>query len=148
MRASREASATEREERHQSRAGRALHDFSKQLCDDLGVEDPQRALTAFEVVATALVQRLTSAEAHDFVAQLPSLMRERLAGLPAGPDVSVTRESLEADMAMRLDLDPERAAAIVRRVAVSIGDFVTEAEVEHVIAQLPREMKEIFAPPA
>ncbi len=65
----------------------------------------------------------------------------------AGPNVAVTRESLEADMAMRLDLDPERAAALVRRVAVSIGDFVTEAEVEHVIAQLPHEMKEIFAPP-
>jgi uncharacterized protein (DUF2267 family)/predicted transcriptional regulator len=146
MRTPREARVKDREERHRSRAESALHEFSKQLRDTLLLEDPQRALTAFEVVAAALVQRLTPAEAHDFVAQLPSLMRERLAGVPAGPDVSVTRESLEADMAVRLDLDPERAAALVRRVAVCVGDFVTEAEVEHVIAQLPRDMKEIFAP--
>ncbi len=85
MRTPREASATDREERHQSRAGKALHDFSKQLRDDLGLEDPQRALTAFEVVATALVERLTAAEANDFVSQLPSLMRERLAGCAQAP---------------------------------------------------------------
>ncbi len=148
MQAPPDAGDEEREDRHQSRAGKALHDFSKQLADSLGLEDPERALTAFEVVAAALVQRLTLAEAHDFVAQLPSRMRARLAGLPAGPDVSVTRESLEADMATRLDLDPERAAALVRRVALCVGDFVTEAEAEHVIAQLPPDMKEIFAPVA
>jgi uncharacterized protein (DUF2267 family) len=139
--------SAERQERHQSRAGRTLHEFTKQLRDDLGVDDSERALIAFEVVATALVERLTPQEARDFIAQLPSNMRERLPEVPKGPDLAVTLESMEADMALRLDLDPDRAAALVRRVAVSIGDFVSEAEVGHVISQLPHEMKEIFAPP-
>ncbi len=147
MRTPAEDRSAEREVRHLSRAGTTLHDFSVHLGEALGLGDPYRALTAFEVVATALVQRLTPEEARDFAAQLPSILRERLMELPPGPDRAVTRESLEADMAMRLDLDPESAAALVRRVAVTMEDFVSEAEVEQVISQLPRDMKAIFVPP-
>jgi uncharacterized protein (DUF2267 family) len=147
MRTPAEDRSDEREARHLSRAGRTLHDFSIHLRDALGLEDPYQALTAFEVVATALVERLTPDEARDFVSQLPSILRERLMELPRGPDRAVTRGTLETDMAMRLDLDPESAAALVRRVAVTMEDFVSEAEVEQVIGQLPREMKELFVPP-
>jgi CBS domain-containing protein/uncharacterized protein (DUF2267 family) len=139
--------SAERQERHQSRSGRTLSEFSKHLSETLGIEDRGRALTAFEVVATALVERLTPDEARDFLSQLPSLLRERLEGVPKGPDPHVTRESVETDMALRLDLEPEEAAALVRRVAVSMEDFVSEAEVEDIIAQLPRDMKELFVPP-
>jgi len=146
VRTPRAARSVEREERHQSRAGRTLHDFSKLLREELGLDDSERALIAFEVVAAALMQRLTPNEAHDFVSQLPSIMRERLDGLPVGPDPQVTRASLEADMAMRLDLDREAATQLVRRVAVSLSDFVSEPEIEQVIGQLPRDMKQMFAP--
>jgi uncharacterized protein (DUF2267 family) len=147
MRTPAEDRSDEREARHLSRSGRTLHDFSMHLRDALGIDDPYRALTAFEVVATALVERLTPDEARDFVAQLPSILRDRLMDLPRGPDRAVTRESLETDMAMRLDLDPESAAALVRRVAVTMEDFVSEPEVDQVISQLPRAMKELFVPP-
>ncbi len=40
-------------------------------------------MTAFEVLTSGLIRRLTAAEAGAFAAQLPALLRERLIDLPA-----------------------------------------------------------------
>lgn len=137
----------DREARHAARADQTLREFLARLHKDLALDDAERARAAFEVVASGIVRRLTPEEARDFVAQLPSSIRDKLLELPPGPDPEVTRESMQADMAQRLDLDPEHAMTLVRKVASCLSDFVSAGEIEHVVSQLPREMKEIFANP-
>jgi uncharacterized protein (DUF2267 family) len=56
--------------------------------------------------------------------------------------------SIENEMAERLALDHCSAAMLVRDVCASLGELVSPGEVEHVVSQLPREMKKIFAEPA
>lgn len=140
-------SPEERAARHAARANQTFHEFTARLLADLGVESQDYALTAFEVVAQGLVKRLTRDEAADFVAQLPSKIRDRLLQLPAGPDRSVTLESLEREMARRLDVDPERARDLVRRVAASLPHFISRGELDDVVNQLPKDMKAAFAQP-
>jgi uncharacterized protein (DUF2267 family) len=127
-------------------AKQTLADFKARLQRDLGLGDPERALLAFEVVASLLARRITAAEAHDFAAQLPSTLREKLLDLPAGPDTTITLDLIEAELAKRLDLDRQSAASLVRRVASSLNDFVDDHEIRHLMQQLPREMKRIFSP--
>jgi uncharacterized protein (DUF2267 family) len=130
--------------RKQAVAKQTLALFTARLQEDLGLGDPERALLAFEVVASLLVRRVTPGEAKDFAAQLPSVLREKLLDLPAGPDVHITLESIETEMAKRLDLDRASAAALVRQVADCLSDVVDIHEVRHLVQQLPREMKRLF----
>lgn len=102
----------------------------------------ERAEQALWIVLAAVVRRLTRAQATNVIAQLPALLRTRLVELPPGPDASVTRETVEAEVVRELKVERARATTI------------TEA-VGHVLAQsgrlgnnlrryLPREMKTIF----
>jgi uncharacterized protein (DUF2267 family) len=137
----------DREARHAARADQTLRDFLARLRRDLALDEAERARTAFEVVASGLVRRLTPEEARDFVAQLPSSIRDKLLELPPGPDPEITRDTMQAEMAQKLDLDADHAMELVRKVAACLSDFVSAGEVEHVVSQLPREMKEIFVSP-
>jgi uncharacterized protein (DUF2267 family)/predicted transcriptional regulator len=134
----------EREARHEARTAQTLRDFAGRMQRQIGLESPERAVVAFEVVASALMRRLTPAEANDFAAQLPARLREQLLDLPAGPDYDVTRSSIEEEMARRLDLDPDTAAALVRQVGVALESVISHGELEQVRGQLPREMKSIL----
>ena len=111
---------------------------------DLALGEPDRALLAFEVVTSLLVRRIAPEEAQDFAAQLPSALRDKLLDLPAGPDVDITLESIETELAKRLDLDRGNAASLVRQVAGCLSVYVDAHEVRHLVQQLPGEMKGIF----
>lgn len=128
-----------------ARARHTLKSFQARLRAELGISDPGRALAAFEVVVSALMRRLTPDEASDFAAQLPLALRERLQDLPAGPDKSITRQSIEWDMSEELQLDDDEAADMTARVAGCLRDCVSAGELADVVAQLPADLKELFA---
>jgi CBS domain-containing protein/uncharacterized protein (DUF2267 family) len=134
----------ERIARHLARAEQTLHAFETKLQDLAGLPDRERAMAAFEVLASGIIRRLTAAEAGAFAAQLPALMRERLLDLPAGPDRSVSLLSIEDEMAKKLTVSADEANALVRRVAAALSELVSEGEVEHLRHQLPRDMRTIF----
>ena len=127
-----------------ARAVQALHDFEDRLKSLLEVDDREVALEAFYVVASGIVRRLTPAEAHDFISQLPALVRERLYELPPGPDRHVTLMSVDEDMAKTLRLPVDRAAQLVDKVAASLPLFVSEGELEDVRAHLPWRMRKLI----
>lgn len=135
-----------RSERSEARALQKLHEFKAHVRNDLGMDDADRALEAFEIVASLLVRRLNPGEATGMAAQLPALLREKLLDLPAGPDLGVTRESIEGELARRLHLDRASAASLARQVAASLTTSISAPEVRHVLQQLPRELREIFPP--
>ncbi|HVJ92602.1 MAG TPA: CBS domain-containing protein, partial [Labilithrix sp.] len=76
----------------------------------------KRGERALWIVLAAIVRRLTPAQAVKVVAQLPLLYRARLRELPPGPDASITRATVEAEVARELEVARSRAAAIVEGV--------------------------------
>ena len=80
------------------------------------METTAEAETALEVVLNSLVRRLTPDEAKDLISQLPSLMQPALSALPPGPDKRVTRQTIEEELAQRLNAERIRAAELVAAV--------------------------------
>jgi len=101
-------------------------------------------MTALEVVAGGIVRRLTPAEANDFIAQLPSELHHTLLELPAGPDRGLTLETIQAELARRLDVDAESAPELVRGVGVALRRLVSEGEIGDVLSQLPLELRQLL----
>lgn len=135
----------DRSARHAARVEHKLQKLAARLQTALGLADGEQALKAFTLVVQGLVQRMTPAEAADFVSQLPAGIQEQLLDLPPGPDRAVTLQALERAMAEQLSLEDERATLLVRQVAAVLPEFVTAGEFEQVVNQLPGDMKAVFA---
>jgi uncharacterized protein (DUF2267 family) len=136
------------EERRDARAADTLRDFQARLGAALGLDDRERALMALQVVASGIARRLTPGESSDFASQFPSMMRDWLLDLPAGPDRHVTREAIDAEMAERLHLEPNDADYMVQRVGAALGNLLGDSEIQHVATQLPMALRSILVPEA
>lgn len=134
--------------RTNARAEATLARVVEQVRAEAGLERGEQALTALEIVSAALVRRLTADEAKDLISQLPSLLQVRLRALPTGPDRSVTRGTIEAELATRLGLERAVAASLLVAVARTIASSISPGEVEHVRSQLPSELQSVLAAPA
>ncbi|MBK7250529.1 MAG: CBS domain-containing protein [Gammaproteobacteria bacterium] len=130
--------------RRLARAEATLGRLLSQVRADAGLNDPEQVRTALDVVLGALVRRLTPEEAADLVAQLPSLLQPQLRALPAGPDKSVTRASIESELASRLGMGAARAAELLAAVAGTIALTISPGQAEDVRGQLPAELRSIF----
>jgi uncharacterized protein (DUF2267 family)/predicted transcriptional regulator len=115
-----------------------------QVRDEAELETAEQADLALEVVLTSVVRRLTSDEAEDLMAQLPSLLRSRLQSLPPGPDKLITRAGIEAELAQRLEVDDARAADVLSVVGSIITRNVSRGQMDDVRVQLPAELRDIF----
>jgi uncharacterized protein (DUF2267 family) len=56
----------------------------------------------------------------------------------------VTRETIVAELAQKLELDHLEAARLARLVASSLIDFVSVEEITDLLAQLPADLKQLF----
>ena len=88
-----------------SRAQATLARMVKQVQAEAALEGADKARAALDVVAASFARRVTPDEAEDFISQLPSLLHSSLQALRPGPDKSVTRESMEAELAAKLGID-------------------------------------------
>ena len=137
----------EARDRHSARAARAESTYGRFLNLvrlNTGL-DSGLAETAVETVLSALIRRLSSGEARDLIAQLPSLLQPGLKSLPPGPDTLITRETIESDLVRRLDIDPVRAAIVLRAVGVTIAQSVSAGEIDDVHSQLPEVLRSTFS---
>lgn len=112
---------------------------------DAALETPEQAEAALDVVLESVVRRLTPDEADDLIAQLPSLVQPTLHALPPGPDKSITRQTMEREIARRLEVEPERAARLVGAVGATVAQSVSAGQIEDVRGQLPPEMRGVFS---
>jgi uncharacterized protein (DUF2267 family) len=140
------ASARSRsQKRRVARAEGTYNRLLNRVRDAAELDTPELADTAFEVVLSSLVRRLTPGEAKDLAAQLPSLLAPVIAAQPPGPDKSVTRETIEADLVRRLDLDPGRAGRILTAIGSVIVDSVSAGQMDDVRRQLPQDLRAVFS---
>lgn len=114
-----------------------------ELRAEAGLETSAQAEVALDAALASLLRRLTRGEAEDLVAQLPSLLRARMA-LGEEPDQSVTRAGIEAELVRRLDVSPERAARILEAVGATLERNVSAGQIEDVRGQLPGELRGMF----
>lgn len=130
--------------RHAARMRQTSREAARSVQEVTGLESPEQALVALDVVVKAIAQRITPTEAYDFVSQLPSEYKQRWLDLPAGPDKSITRASVTSELARRLGLESERADDLLCRVGMALTDLVSEGELDHARGQLPRGLREIL----
>jgi uncharacterized protein (DUF2267 family) len=132
----------------QRRAARAEATYRRllnQVQSAAALDTAEDAETALEVVLGSLLRRLTSGEAKDLIAQLPSLMQPALYALPPGPDKGITRQSIEADLVQRLNVDSTRATRLLTAVGATVAQSVSPGQVKDIQSQLPAELREFFA---
>src|SRR5690606_30741697 len=104
------------------------------------LEEPEQAETALEVVLTMLVRRLTTHEANDLIAQLPSLLQPMLRRHASGPDKTIGFAAIQGALVERLGIDPAQAIAVLDAVGTVIAQSVTEGQMDDVRKQLPKEL--------
>ena len=130
------------------RAARAEATYGRlinQLRADAGFKTTEETETALEVVLRSLIMRLTSGEAKDLIAQLPSLLQANLLSLPPGPDKLITRETIEKELVQRLGVDKNRASQILSAVGATISQSVSLGQIKDVQRQLPEDLRTIFS---
>jgi CBS domain-containing protein/uncharacterized protein (DUF2267 family) len=130
--------------RSAARAEATYRRLLNRLCADAGLEDAEQAEAALGLVLEGLVRRLTPDEAEDLIAQLPSLLQPSLYALASGPDRLVTRETIEQDLARRLEVEPARAAEFLAAVGALVVQIVSPGQMEDVRGQLPASLREVF----
>jgi CBS domain-containing protein/uncharacterized protein (DUF2267 family) len=149
VRGSAEALRDRAARRQEAQRHRAYIGLLRRTLELTGLSFAEQAESALEVVLSGLVRRVTPEEAGDFLSQLPSRVRHYALSLPSGPDLSVTRASIEHELDLYLDVGPDRAAEILERTGQALEESISAGEIEDLRSQLPSDLKEIFpVPPA
>jgi CBS domain-containing protein/uncharacterized protein (DUF2267 family) len=134
------------EQRRKARATATFRRLLKTVLAQTGLENVDQAETALLVVMRLLLRRLTPGEARDLVAQLPSILQGELRTVPPGPDKTIIRETMEAELAQRLDIDRSTAATVLAAVGGTIAATVSPGQMADVRSQLPGGMRGVFEP--
>lgn len=100
--------------------------------------------TAVEIVLGSIVKRLPPNAAKNFIAQLPSLLQQTLRALPPGPDKSITRQTMEAELSERLGSDKMHTWQIGTAVGDIVAETISCGQIEDLHSQLPDGLRDIF----
>lgn len=106
--------------------------------------DRARAERALLVGICMLCRRLSSQEAHQLVAQLPSMLQPKLAQCLDGPHRNVTAKAIETELASVLGIDAKAAATTLKAICDAITGSIAAGEVDEIRGQLPEDMKPLF----
>lgn len=131
-------------ERRGTRAESTYRRFLNHVRASSGL-DAALAETAVQTVLRSLVRRLDPGEAKDLIAQLPSLLHRQLKSVPPGPDKLVTRETMESELVQRLDIDPVRAALVLRAIGLTLAQVVSPGQIDDMHSQLPEVLRFTFS---
>jgi uncharacterized protein (DUF2267 family) len=121
-------------------------DFIDAVARRAGVSAEQAA-TLTRATLRTLAERISGGEAEDLASELPDALGKHLRkppnqefAEPFGLEEFVRRVSEQADVA------PTVAAASVRAVLTTLREAVTGDEFEDMVAQLPKEFREVIEP--
>jgi uncharacterized protein (DUF2267 family) len=106
--------------------------------------DRARCERALLLSLCMLCRRLTSGEAEHLIAQLPSRLWHELDQCRDGPDRTVTRETIRAEIARALGIEGGRAGTVIAAVFDAVAEVVTPGQMAEVRGQLPDDLKPLF----
>jgi CBS domain-containing protein/uncharacterized protein (DUF2267 family) len=91
-----------------------------------------------------LCRRLTPGEASHLIAQLPSKLWRELDKCTDGPDRTVTRETMRAEIAHTLGIEADRAGSVMAAVFDAVAEVAAPGQMAEVRGQLPEDLKPLF----
>jgi uncharacterized protein (DUF2267 family)/predicted transcriptional regulator len=127
--------------RAQATYGRMLN----QLRSEAHLDTSEEAATALEIVLGSVVQRLTPNEAKDLISQLPSLLQPTLRALPPGPDKTITRQTIEAELSEQFGSNKSYTWQILVAVGDVVAQTVSPGQIDDVHGQLPDDLRGILS---
>lgn len=107
------------------------------------LESPERSLEVIRATLETLNERLVGGEAKDLAAQLPEPLKLYLGGDTASGR-PYTREEFLRHIGEREGASAEEAERHARAVLETIGSAISAGELQDVLDQLPRELRELF----
>lgn len=134
-----------RQLRHESRTQQTYRAFLRRLCAN-GKLPEDMAERAAVVVLGHLERRLMGDEALDMEAQLPQKLQSLLyqsgtRGL--GPE-KFSRAEFVRRVADDLGMSESEAEPVIRSVLITVGEQISEGEMEDILHQLPLEFSDLF----
>lgn len=121
------------------------------MLQQTGLGSSERAERAAVSVLCAFERRIGGAEARDMNEELPWALRDllRRCELPvrSRPD-RFGREDLVRQTANELEVDAAEGERVVRAVLQAARSLLSEKEASDVAAHLPKDMQDLWAPPA
>jgi uncharacterized protein (DUF2267 family)/CBS-domain-containing membrane protein len=106
--------------------------------------DRARCERALLLSVCMLCRRLMPGEAEHLIAQLPSSLWRQLDQCTDGPDRTVTRQVIVAEIARVVGVDAEQAGTVMTAVFDAVGEVVAPGQIAEVRGQLPDDMKPLF----
>jgi uncharacterized protein (DUF2267 family) len=134
-----------RRQRHESRASSTHKAFIRDLAKEAGVAEKEAECAAVAVLCT-LERRLIDDEANDLEAQLPFKLRELLGRCErhrTGKPERFGRDEFMNRVAEHLDTSHD-VEPLVRATLRTLCNHVTQGEINDVLAELPRDLRELF----
>lgn len=138
------ARAARAERRRTAHAAQSYGELISRVMTLSGLGTRERAQTALDIVIAGIVQRISANEAHQLLAELPRVVRERNEHLAHGPDRTVTMHAIEAELAQRLELSHIDARAAVLNTCTAFGSLLSAGELDDVRSQLPGDMRNML----
>jgi uncharacterized protein (DUF2267 family) len=139
--------ADRRQQRHEGRTSQTYAAFLKDLMDRGGF-DREKAERAAVSVLCLLEQRIQAGEAKDLNAQLPFKLQELLQRCPRHAKDSPRRFGADEFLQMiseDLDCSKQEAEGYARAVVSTVRSHVSEGEAEQVAANLPSDLRALWA---
>ena len=93
-----------------------------------------------------LVQRLHYTGGTHFISQLPKHIQEPLFDLPAGPNRSITDQTILQGVKLRSGLNKGASEVLIQTFWKTLKSVLGEGETTHVLHQLPTEIIRLLAP--
>ncbi|HEX9291414.1 MAG TPA: DUF2267 domain-containing protein [Anaeromyxobacteraceae bacterium] len=116
-----------------------------------GLGSRERAEQAAVTVLCAIERRITGPEARELNEELPWALRDLLRRCelhPRSKPERFGREELIARISEALLLDAADSERVIRTVLQTARGLLSEKEASDVASQLPRDLQDLWAPPA
>jgi uncharacterized protein (DUF2267 family) len=129
--------------RTKAHAEQTLTRFFKEIARDSGIP-VNKIHDATEAVLGAFLRRIPWGAASHLIAQLPRTLQEEMYQLPAGPDRSITVETLVSNFSRMLSVTDAESDRLVRKYIHALADYVSEDLILQLARQLPLEFRHYF----
>ena len=131
-----------------ARSEHKLNHLYKHLVDSMKLERGVGEQVATHLLHS-IVRSLPYSEAVQFISQLPKLIQDELFDLPAGPDRTITVQSLKSELKSLFELNESQIEFAVRGFWVALKEVMKDSiELDRVLRGLPMGFGKLFLQPS
>ena len=118
--------------------------FLTHVSKDIDFKKEEKLDELVQFVLSSIVQRLHFTGGAHFISQLPKHLQEPLLDLLAGPNRSITSQSIVQGISIRTGYDLNTSKQLAYKFWHALYSYLGGGETDQVIHQLPEDIKELF----